>query len=303
MNDRYGFKPNEVTRIVQRFGLDFYEKALRDLDTFSDKWSLSRLRLIPSYSANLVVKCHSDLFGSAVLKIGNPAQIATEYGTLLEYNGGRFCTVFAADPERGVLLEEQVQPGKSLRDEESLHKRLAVFCSLYQGLHKMPSESGAFPAYTEWVSRITDYMSKQELYKELYLHMKQAKDICLSVSSAFSQTMLLHGDFHHDNIILCGHETYKIIDPKGVLGDPVFDVPRFILNEYEDEKNSELHRKIADIIAILEKTLHIPNEILKKCLYVETAMGVCWRIEDGIAPGEYSSLLEDIAFVEAIMNT
>jgi streptomycin 6-kinase len=27
---------------------------------------------------------------------------------------------------------------------------------------------------------------------------------------------------------------YTIIDPKGVIGDPVFDISRFILNEFHD---------------------------------------------------------------------
>jgi streptomycin 6-kinase len=258
MNKLYCFNQIEIENIMNRFGKDFYEKVLRDIETYADKWALSSFQLIPSYSANLIFICYSGKFGNVVLKIGNPSfgGIFTEFNTLCEYNGRRFCKVFEADIENGVMLEECVQPGHPLRDESSLEKRLSIFCSLYKGLHITPANAEIYPAYTQWVGRITEYMSKRQDCKELYLYMKKAKDICLSVSTAYSQKMLLHGDFHHDNILLGNHGEYIIIDPKGVIGDPVFDVPRFILNEFGDEITTELYKKINDIICILEKKLH-----------------------------------------------
>ncbi|MBP1994858.1 aminoglycoside phosphotransferase family protein [Paenibacillus eucommiae] len=305
MNKRYSFKQNEVEKIINRFGKAFYERVLRDIEVYAEKWALTSFQLIPSYSANLVFICDSASFGSVVLKLGNPSsrETFTEFNTLYRYNGRRFCKVFDADIENGAILEERVQPGNPLRDESSLDKRLAVFCSLYKGLHITPAKEEIYPTYTEWVGRITAYMSKRQDCKKLYVHMKKAKDICLSVSNLYSQKMLLHGDFHHDNILLGNDGKYVIIDPKGVIGDPVFDVPRFILNEFSDEITTELYKKINDIICILEKNLNIPNDILKQCLYVETAMGVCWSVEDGTTPEEYESLIKKVAFAETILNT
>lgn len=304
MNKRYCFNQNETEKIINRFGKEFYDKVSRDIETYADKWALTSFQFIPSYSVNLVFICESATFGRAALKIGNPSsgEINTEFNTLCEYNGRRFCSVFDADVENGVILEECVQPGNPLREESSLDKRLSVFCSLYKGLHIPPANAEIYPTYTGWVSRITETMGKRQDCKELYLYMKKAKDICLSVSTLYSQTMLLHGDFHHDNILL-GHDgEYKIIDPKGVIGDPVFDVPRFILNEFGDEITTELYKKINDIIGILGKELHIPNDILKQCLFVETTMGVCWSAEDGSTPEEYQRLIKNAAFAESILS-
>jgi len=262
-------------------------------------------QLIPSYSENLVFRCYSANFGNVVLKIGKPSsrEIYTEFNTLCQYDGRRFCRVFEADIESGVILEECVKPGNPLRDESSLDTRLSVFCSLFNDMHITPIQEEIYPTYTEWVGRITEYMSKRQDCKELYLHMKKAKDICLSVSSLYSQKMLLHGDFHHDNILLSNNGEYIVIDPKGVIGDPVFDVPRFILNEFDDEITTELYKKISDIIGIFEIKLNIPHDVLKQCLYVETTMGVCWSVEDGATPEEYSTLIRNVAFAEAILNT
>jgi streptomycin 6-kinase len=304
MNKRYCFKKNEIENIINHFGKDFYEKVLRDIEVYADKWTLTSFQFIPSYSANLVFICYSENFGNVVLKIGNPfGEIFTEFNTLCQYNGRRFCRVFDADIENGIILEECVQPGNPLRHESSLDKRLSVFCSLYNGLHITPAKADIYPTYTEWVGKITEYMSKRQDCKELYMYMKKAKDICLAVSTLYSQKMLLHGDFHHDNILLGNDGEYIIIDPKGVIGDPVFDVPRFILNEFGDVINTELYKKINDIICILENNLNIPNDILKQCLYVETAMGICWSVESGSTPEEYPNLIKNVAFAEAILNT
>lgn len=302
MNKHYSFKENEIESIIKRFGKDFYEKVLRDIEVYADKWALTSFQFIPSYSANLIFKCYSENFGSVVLKIGNPSfkEIFTEFNTLREYNGRGFCRALDADIEKGVMLEECVHPGSPLRDVSSLDKRLSVFCSLYKGLHIAPIKADIYPTYTGWVCRITEYMSKRQDCKELYLYMQKAKDICLSVSALYSQKMLLHGDFHHDNILLGCDREYIIIDPKGVIGDPVFDVARFILNEFDEEITTESYKKINHIICFLEKRLNIPSYILKQCLYVETAMSVCWSVEDGSTPEEYPTLIKNVAFAETI---
>jgi streptomycin 6-kinase len=305
MIKHYCFKEDEIQNIINRFGKEFYDKVLQDIEVYADKWSLTSFKLIPSYSANLVFTCHSKNFGSAVLKIGNPTfrEVFTEFNTLLEYKGRGFCRVFDSDIEKGVILEECIQPGKPLRDESSIEKRLSVFCSLYKGLHITPAKAEIYPTYVGWVSRITEYMSKRQDYKELYLHMKKAEEICLSISELYTQKLLLHGDFHHDNILLGSGEKYVIIDPKGVIGDPVFDIARFILNEFDDEITTELYKKIKDIIGSLEKELNIPEVILKQCLYVETSMAMCWCVESGATPEEYHQLIKTVEFAEAILNS
>jgi streptomycin 6-kinase len=40
---------------------------------------------------------------------------------------------------------------------------------------------------------------------------------------------VLHGDLHHDNILL-GERGWLVIDPKGILGDPGFDAANFFYN-------------------------------------------------------------------------
>jgi Streptomycin 6-kinase len=299
----YCFKPDETDKIINNFGKEFYNKLIRNIAIYADKWDLSGLRFVPSYSVNCIFICHSKSFGNAILKIGNPCrETLTEFNTLCEYSGRRFCKVFDSDIDNGVIIEERIEPGSTLRDEKSLHVRLDVFCSLYNGLHIESDKAEIYPTYTGWVSRITEYMSRRQDCKELYLYMKKAEDICLAVSSKYSKKILLHGDFHHDNILLGNEGKYIIIDPKGVIGDPIFDVPRFILNEFEEDKNVEFYKKINTILNVFEQRLNIPDEVLRQCLYIETVMAECWNVESGSPSEEYPRLLNNVAFVETILN-
>lgn len=289
---------NEARKIKDHYGAAFYDKVLRDIETYSKKWNLEILQMVDYYSVNCIFECRSEHFGDAILKICNPGkEVFTEFNTLLEYDGKRFCRVYISDVENGIILEERIHPGIQLRNEQSLEKRLSVFSSLYKGLHIEPKNPAIYPTYMEWVSRITDYMSRQKDFKELYFYMKKAESICYSLNDLYSKKMLLHGDFHHDNILLNDKNEYSIIDPKGVIGDPIFDVPRFILNEFEDTITDDLCRKIVNIINYFEKSLGIPNEIIKQCLFVEMAMANCWNVESGTAPN-----LDEVIFTESLLT-
>ena len=55
------------------------------------------------------------------------------------------------------------------------------------------------------------------LARELYASLDVGRDV------------LVHGDFHHHNILRAG-DRHLAIDPKAMLGEPEFDVPSFLRN-------------------------------------------------------------------------
>ena len=63
-----------------------------------------------------------------------------------------------------------------------------------------------------------------------------------------------------------------------MVGDPVFDIPRFILNEFADERFS---KKLFTITDILSEQLGIPERDLRRLTYMETCMSHCWMLQDG----------------------
>jgi len=282
-----------VTNITEHFGAAFCEKVLADLSKYATLWGLSDFKQIDYYSANCLFTCVSAKHGSCVMKISpHPQGIVNEYHMLQDFNGNALCKVYEEDVNNGVLLLECVTPGTQLRDEPDLDTRLDTFCQLFRGLHKPPVDKTKYPTYMDWVSRIAAYMRTRADFKELAEKMTKAEEVCRHLWTKYTGEMLLHGDLHHDNILL-GEHGYRIIDPKGVVGDAVFDIPRFILNEDDLDKGDNF----AYIVRVLSEKLDIPKQDIILLFYVEMCMGNSWNVESNSDVD-----WDDVLFAERMMN-
>ena len=71
----------------------------------------------------------------------------------------------------------------------------------------------------------------------------------LYASLDVGRAMLVHGDFHHHNILDAGGR-YLAIDPKAMLGEPEFDVPSFLWNPLPYQMTTRLtERRLAAFAA------------------------------------------------------
>ncbi len=298
-------------KIINGFDLDFYQKVEAIIDKVVSKWEIDHLDLIESFSVNLVFKAKSETFGPVVIKFGrNDHEFKTEVEALRFFGGQGFCTLYDVDDVNRVLIEEGLEPGDILKDEPSLEERLKIFIGLYRDLHdkaakdshqisqasKEQGQEGCFvgyKSYKEWIYRITDVMMSLEDWKEVAAHMVRAKEIFDELSKTYHQVTLLHGDFHYYNI-LKSSKGYKVIDPKGVLGDPVFDLPRYMLNEFWDCKEEDRHEHVMKMFKYFSSVLDIPESDLGKLLYMEGALSASWDVEDGALIEDKAHMLETL---------
>lgn len=273
---------------------------MNKLRRYAIRWELSGFKQIDykSVTVNRLFTCVSAERGACVLKIGYDIKdIKNEYNILQEYKDTRFCKVYEADIASGVVLLERIIPGTQLREEPDLDKRLDLFCEIFNGLHTQPVDKIIYPTYMEWVSRITKYMLGRKDYEALAHKMVLAEQVCCELWKKYSEEMLLHGDLHHDNILLGEDNDYRIIDPKGVIGDRVFDTPRFILNEFDDELGYDFDKKFEYIVGTFSEKLGIPEQDIRCLVYVEMCMAQCWHVESGQEPN-----MDEVMFVEHMMK-
>jgi streptomycin 6-kinase len=65
---------------------------------------------------------------------------------------------------------------------------------------------------------------------ELPVHyLQKARLLRDDLLKTLDKEVLLHGDLHHDNILQNGDD-WMVIDPKGMIGDPAFEIAAFIRN-------------------------------------------------------------------------
>jgi streptomycin 6-kinase len=168
----------------------------------------------------------------AVLKLFKPtSDEARSPRILLRYDGHGTVRVLAHD-ESAVLLERAV-PGTPLstlvrdgKDDEAL----VIICDVAGRLHRhgMPSEpqptvENLGEAFARYRNGPMHALLPQSLVDE-------AEPLYFALCRTQTNRVLLHGDLHHDNILFDARRGWLAIDPKGVVGEPQFELGAALRN-------------------------------------------------------------------------
>lgn len=245
--------------------------------------------------------CYSDLYGDAVIKIGFHS-LENENCLREFFRRGVCCKVFDADLVQNVILEQRIIPGFSLLELKDREKRINVFASLFKNLHIEPDNADIFFAFHDMVKRKLSFIREREDSKVFSRVIDRAQVIFESISSTYKEEKLLHGDLHQENILLTKDAIYLIIDPDEYIGDPVFDVSRFIMLEIDDDLTGGKDDSILDLIEKLEERLHIPKDILIQCLFIDNVLWLCSNLERGERLGESQFIIDNIFATERFVK-
>ena len=127
------------------------------------------------------------------------------------------------DRERRVFLMERARPGidiAKLPEDEATAIAVEVGLKLWQPAAAPFRWIGDHvPGWLDWAERTPgEWNELIPLARELY------------ASLDVGRSTLVHGDFHHHNILDGGDRGYLAIDSKAILGEPEFDVWPFLRN-------------------------------------------------------------------------
>jgi streptomycin 6-kinase len=259
------------------------EQWLKDLPCLvahlAAQWHLKDLKPYSDLTYNYVLKGRKE-DQSIVLKVGIdfPA-LRAEYAALQAFKGYEIVSVIDADLDQGAILLHRAIPGKtlvSLFPREDL-EALEIACQSAVLLHQasIPVDY-SFPLLGDWLKIIDREWELPS--SQLNLARKLKNDL---LENSKSQA-LLHGDLHHGNILSDG-EKWVVIDPKGVIGDPLYDMTGCLLREPFEQLMQQ-----PDVFDLLNQRMEFVAHFTQKPLkeiwgwtYVQTVMSTCWSLEDG----------------------
>ena len=89
----------------------------------------------------------------------------------------------------------------------------------------------------------------------------------------------LHGDIHHENILLSQRD-WLAIDPKGLVGDPAFDIANLFYNPVESELRTSETRAVS-MATILSRSLGCDIVKVLNYAFAFSALSASWHAEDG----------------------
>lgn len=265
------------------------------LEGYIERW---QLRLTGTASAglpiNVIFYAETGQGDPVVLKIGHPhPEQKTEIIALRAYRGRYAVNILDWDEGTGALLMDRVLPGKKLRHVANDIERSRISIRLIGELPIPLSDVAELPSFGEWMERaFAEFRKKHngedEEKQEFLSFIETAESYYAGLLLQYPETYLLHGDLHHENILMDEQRGWLAIDPKGVTGPRVLECARFLHNFIEDEIPGVEHVKDASeaqIARVLKQRFEIFEEMLDfdyadivKATYVDLVLSSCWSI-------------------------
>ena len=276
--------PEKFVRLMNEcFGADgakWLEDLPKIIGEIKANWSLRVGKPFTNLSFHFVAPCVLKNGGEAVLKIAFPERdtpIFGEAATLKLYDGRGAVKFLDFDENRLAMLLERLNPGKTLievfRGNEEKCVRIAI--EVLQKIITKPPEKHDFVNLEKW------FASFEKDEKTVFPAgiIKKARAFYEELSEA--ETFLIHGDFHHQNILSAMRESFLVIDPKGVIGQIGYEISVFLNNHVwflRDDKN--LNEKINKAVFEFSEAFEIEPEILKKWSYAQCVLSAWSTFQD-----------------------
>jgi streptomycin 6-kinase len=251
-----------------------------------ERWSIQVGPPFPRLSYNLVAPARRADGTDLILKLGVPnRELTTEIHALGQFEGRGAVQLIDADPELGVLLLERLRPGTPLvhlgmsHDEEAT----SIAAGIMRQLWRPAPAQHPFPTVARWVAGLGKLRSRfggtaGPLPARL---VERAEATSAALLGSMAEPVVLHGDLHHENILAAQRQPWLAIDPKGVVGEPAYEVGALLLNplphllEAPDPPGIQARR-----IRQLAEELGVDRERIAGWGLAQAVLSAWWSIED-----------------------
>lgn len=266
---------------------------MHELETKAAEWNvkLDEIRETPTSLIGFGV--HGDV--RVVLKISKQVGDESHSGEVLKaYRGDGAVRVYESDT--GAVLLERLEPGEQLvnlvkhgRDVEATEILAKVIAKLAN--HEAPI---GCPKVTDWGRAFDRYLQSgdEQIPREV---VEEAREMYDALASSQRQTMLLHGDLQHYNVLFNNERGWVAIDPKGVIGELEYELNPVLRNPIEFPDVFASRVTITRRLETLTTTLHLDYSRALRWSYAQSILSAIWNIEDShpLTPNNPSLLLAD----------
>ncbi|MFJ9611706.1 aminoglycoside phosphotransferase family protein [Kitasatospora sp. NPDC101176] len=197
------------------------------------RWDLTLERVLdPGGSLSLVAYVHRDDLSPAVLKAGlRTHETAHEHAALSHWAGRGAVLLLDADPAEGVLLLERLHgdiPLRSLAEAKAMLEATSLLHRLWTAL----PEGHPFATLAERAADTTQRLERHRALPgaaEAQPLVTEALETARALTGSAAETFLLHGDFHHGNVLAADRAPWLAIDPRPLAGERAYDLARLAL--------------------------------------------------------------------------
>jgi len=118
--------------------------------------------------------------------------------------------------------------------------------------------------------------------------LAQARRVAATLLESARDSVLLHGDIHHGNVLDFGDAGWLAIDPWGVMGERAYDYANIFPNPDLADVTSE---RFAARLAQIARTADLEPARLRAWAHAHAGLSVAWHAQDGTDPGKPRAVL------------
>lgn len=266
-------------------------RALPDLlERCARRWSLTLLPPFDNLSYNYVAPAVRADGSEAVLKVGVPnPELSSEIDALRHVDGRGGVRLLAADDSWGALLLERLRPGVTLVTVEDDEAATRIAAGVMQQLWRPPPEDHNFRSVADWAAglqRLRAHFDGGAGPFPPHL-VALAERLFAELLPSMDPPVVLHGDLHHDNILAAERRPWLAIDPKGITGEPAYEVGAWLRNPLPQVADwPNLEQILGRRVAIFAEMLGFEQQRLLAWGVAQAVLSSWWSYEDHGAPNE-----------------
>ncbi len=263
----------------------------RSAASYAARWQLGDLIPLAQTRTSTLWRAQHPAFGDVVLKVLTPYGAAESSGfDLMAAAGGQgMAQLYCRDAAAGVI---EYLPGPMLsgmvRGADDIGAA-EVIAEVARAIGAAP-EAGLVPLHRHLADLLSGDL--RSIPRALHPVMHSARALCANLLKA-GHRRALHGDLHHDNILL-GPRGWLAIDARGLTGDPAYEFSNAFRNPCDCQILARDPRRIAALGAVFAARSGLPVRRILQWAVAHCAASLLWSAQSG------DDLTDDMALLPVL---
>ncbi len=269
------------------------------LERVAQEWRLSVGPPVPNLSLAWVAPAVRQDGTVAMLKVGFPDDEARSGIAMLRLCDGRgMVRLLDTDRDLGATLLERLEPGATLRTIADDDAAMEIAAGVMARLWQLPPAAHGFRNVADWARGLAGLRERFDggvgpLPRAL---VERAESLFAELLPSMSTQVVLHGDLHHENILSATREPWLAIDPKGIVGEPAYEIGALLRNPIPEIATwPNLSSLLSRRVDLLSERLDLDRQRVRGWGIAQAVLSAWWDIE-----GDTDDWAVPIACAEAL---
>jgi streptomycin 6-kinase len=277
-----------ISQVHGQGGLEWLEGLPALLKDCAQRWSLKFQSPFDNLTYNYVVPAiqaggREVVLKAGVVKEGGPdREFLSEHNALTHFDGQGMVSLLEADLQAGVVLLERLRPGTPLKRLAADERATSIAADVMKALWKPAPAEHTFPTVADWAAGLRRLRAQFDGDCGPFptYQVEKAEALFAELIDSMDEVVLLHGDLHHDNILMSERRPWLGIDPKGVIGEPAYETGAFLRNIplWPDEAGAK--NQLVRAVDQFAEQLDLDRQRIVKWSIAQAVLSAWWSYED-----------------------